>query len=373
VRTPHGTGCWDEWQQFLRTHRKPKILLIQRDNIGDLVLTTPFLRSLREALPGAMLDILSNSYNAPVLAGNGAIDQHYWYTKLKHRSKHQSALRVIVDNWKLRRQLRLRNYDLAIIPATLLSEHALRLARSCRPKRIAAFTSALDAAVNGVDLAIDPNRVDVHPVKAQRAMLEHLVPKEILEKLPAEPPPCEVTVDREMRAQIERRLEFKPDAKVVAFHVSARKIDQRWPAENFAALMRRVHVELGAQLLLLWAPGSSENPLHPGDDEKAEEISALISDLAFKSHSTATLGELIAVLSLADLVVLSDGGAMHLAAALQKPLVCMFGNSDPNVWRAWRTRQSVLRDSSNRVAALPVERVFAAIGPLLEPVQATLA
>ena len=196
-------------------------------------------------------------------------------------------------------------------------------------------------------------------------MLEHLIPKEILERLEVEPPACEVSVDEDLRNKIAGHLNLRHPAKVVAFHVSARKVDQRWSAENFAALMRRVHDHFGTELLLLWAPGSSGNPLHPGDDEKAEEISALLSEIPFKSYPTATLAELIAVLSFADLVVLSDGGAMHLAAALQKPLVCMFGNSDPSVWCAWRTRQAVLRDSSKRVAALTVEQVFNEIGPLL--------
>ncbi len=363
----HGTGSWDEWHQFLKTHQRAKILVIQRDNIGDLVLTTPLLRSLRVALPLAQIDVLSNSYNAPVLAGNSAISHHFWYTKLKHRAKHQSALRVTFDNWQLRARLRRQGYDLAIITATSLSSHALRLARSCRPKRCAAFANPIDAALKGIDLAIDPQKVDAHAVMAQRAMLDHLLPEEMLARLASEPPPCEVSVDAATRETIAGHLGIQTNRKLVAFHVSARKVDQRWSAERFAELMRRVHEELKAELLLLWAPGSSENPLHPGDDEKAEEISALLSDLPVKSYATTTLSELIAVLSLADLVVLSDGGAMHLAAALQKPLVCMFGNSDPNVWRAWRTPQAVLRDSSNRVAALSVERVFREIGPLLAP------
>ena len=168
MKPPHGTGSWEEWAQFLRMHSAPNILVIQRDNIGDLVLTTPFLRALRSAVPGAKIDVLSNSYNAPVLAGNTAIDQHFWYTKLKHRANQQSVLKVTIANWKLRRQLRQRGYDLALIPATLLSDHALRLARSCRPNRIAAFASAVEAAIQGVDLALDPSRIERHPVIAQR-------------------------------------------------------------------------------------------------------------------------------------------------------------------------------------------------------------
>jgi ADP-heptose:LPS heptosyltransferase len=84
------------------------------------------------------------------------------------------------------------------------------------------------------------------------------------------------------------------------------------------------------------------------------------------AHVTSTIADLIAVLALTDLVVMSDGGAMHIAAALQRPLVCMFGNSDPEVWQAWGTEQTVLRDSSHTVAALSSDTVFEAVAPLLQ-------
>jgi ADP-heptose:LPS heptosyltransferase len=202
-------------------------------------------------------------------------------------------------------------------------------------------------------------------VRLQRFMLQQLLPPEQRSALPAELPRCEVSVDHVLREAIAKTMNRTDGRPLVAFHISARKVDQRWSAENFAALMRRVKQRHDADLLLLWAPGASDNPLHPGDDAKAEEVLALLFDVPVIAHPTHTLPELMAVLSLADLVVLSDGGAMHIAAALQKPLLCMFGNSDPKVWQAWQTRQIVLRDTSHTVAALSVDRVMDALSELL--------
>jgi ADP-heptose:LPS heptosyltransferase len=367
VTAGHASGAWDAWHAELRERPDIKMLVIQRDNIGDLVLTTPLLRALRCNLKNARIDLLSNSYNAPVLVGNSAIDHHYTYTKLKHRAAGQSRIGVALNTWRLYRLLRRERYDVAVITAAILSEQTLKLARACRPRRIAAFTNPADAALRGIDLAIDPENLPRHAVRLQRFMLEQLLPPERRSALPVELPPCEVSVDAVLRAAIAANLKFRSGRPVVAFHISARKIDQRWSAENFAALMRGVKQQHDADLLLLWAPGSSDNPLHPGDDAKAEEVLALLFDVPVLAHATHTLAELVAVLSLADLVVLSDGGAMHIAAALQKPLVCMFGNSDPEVWQAWQTRQIVLRDASHTVAALSVDSVMHAVSALLRP------
>ena len=60
-----------------------RILLIRRDNIGDLVCTTPVFRALRERWPRAHIGVLVNSYNAPVLENNPDVDAVYAYTKAK--------------------------------------------------------------------------------------------------------------------------------------------------------------------------------------------------------------------------------------------------------------------------------------------------
>ena len=62
-----------------------RILVVRRDNIGDLILTTPLLHALRRARPQAHIAALVNSYNAPVLDGNPDVDAVHVYDKAKHR------------------------------------------------------------------------------------------------------------------------------------------------------------------------------------------------------------------------------------------------------------------------------------------------
>ena len=71
------------------------ILIIRRDNIGDLVCTTPLIGALRQRFPHGWLGALVNSYNAPVLEGNPDLDEVFVYTKAKHRSAGESLAAIL--------------------------------------------------------------------------------------------------------------------------------------------------------------------------------------------------------------------------------------------------------------------------------------
>jgi len=79
---------------------------------------------------------------------------------------------------------------------------------------------------------------------------------------------------------------------------------------------------------------------------------------------TPNLGELIAGLSLCDRVICSDGGAMHLAAALAKPIVCLFGQSDAARWHPWGVPYELLQPASRDVRDIGLGDVLAALGRL---------
>jgi ADP-heptose:LPS heptosyltransferase len=65
--------------------------------------------------------------------------------------------------------------------------------------------------------------------------------------------------------------------------------------------------------------------------------------LAYPTHE---LRDLTAALSLADYVICSDGGAMHIAAALGKPVLCFFGDSDATRWHPWGVPYRLLQPDS---------------------------
>ena len=314
--------------------RAPRILIVRRDNIGDLVCTTPLFDALRAQLPNAWLGALVTTYNAEVLARNPALDEVFVYEKLKHRQGGLIAhfSKRIGQLARLRRQ----KFDRVLVPAP--SPQSLKLARSLTPGQVVAAPSAVAAGM--------------HEVERSFALLKAL-------GAGGRPGPMRVIPDPQSKAELKRKIGDRP---FVAVHISARRPAQRWPLERYAGLIAHLSTQL--KVILLWAPGARDNPRHPGDDEAAAELLRSLKSGAAFPLPTPELKTLIAALSLADRVVCPDGGAMHLAAALGKPVVALFGDSPVARWRPWGVPHRVVQPASRDLADLPLRAVVAACAEL---------
>ena len=304
----------------------PRILLLRRDNIGDLVCTTPLLAALREQLPRAWLGALVTTYNAEVLAGNPALDEVFVYEKLKHRSG--SLLSHLRTRLGQVSRLRRQGLDCVLVPAP--APQALKLARSLKPGQVLASPASFSPRLHEVERVFELGRTL---------------------GLNGKPGAVQVFPDAQRKAELQKQVGAGP---FVAIHISARRPAQQWPLERYATLAAQLARE--ARVLLLWAPGSRTNPGHPGDDEAA--VTVLKAAPAAIPVPTPDLKTLIAALSLADSVVCPDGGAMHLAAALGKPVVALFGDSPPERWRPWGVAHRVVRPESRDLADLPLQPVL---------------
>jgi len=112
-------------------------------------------------------------------------------------------------------------------------------------------------------------------------------------------------------------------------------------------------------------PDGADGRRHPGDDEKAAAIVKAVAGRApLVAYRAGPLPELVGALAACDAVITSDGGAMHLAAALGKPIVCFFGDMPPERWRPWGVAHRVLRPESRRAADITVEDAMAAFREL---------
>ncbi len=326
--------------------RTPRILVIRRDNIGDLVCTTPLLRSLRTQLPRARIAALATRYNAAALAGNPDLDAVYAYTKAKHRGEGENVIALYARRVGLALELRRERFDWVLLPG---GPHASAL-------RFARWIGAQRTLVRGpADAAAGPHEVEQCCSLLARMGLRY------------ETPPQRVVPDPGELAAIGSRIAAHWPARpgsLIALHLSARKPSQRWSAANFAALARALHRESGAAFLLLWAPGGSEGRAHPGDDEKAREVIEAAGAVPVLPLATRRLEVLIAALAHCDAVICCDGGAMHLAAALGKPIVCLFGRSDAARWRPWGVAHELLQKDSREVSDIAPREALAAYARL---------
>jgi len=315
-----------------------KILVIRRDNIGDLVCTTPLLRELRRQLPDVVLEVLATRYNEAVLAGNPDINALHYYIKAKHR-KNDSLVRIYIARFVLLLRLYSKKYDLALLPGDA-SKSAMRLARWIRPKRVVSQSATIDFA---------------HEVERCCSLLP------MIGLSYASPPPL-VCSTGTYSASLK-----KTGRVIVGVHISARKPSQQWDQRHFLSLMRKIHdSDPETAFLLLWSPGSRSNPLHPGDDEKAEAIVSEAGEIPLTPVSTTNLSQLISAIAQCDRFICADGGAMHIAAGLGKPIVALFGKSDARRWHPWGVPYRLLQAEDMDVASIGVNHVCAEYMNLIE-------
>jgi heptosyltransferase III len=331
-----------------------KILVIRRDNIGDLVCTTPLFSALRKHYPEAKIAALVNSYNAPVLSGNPEIDNVHVYRKAKHRKPGESRLEIWWETCQLMLRLRKERFDVAIVATPALQPGAHRFARWTGARRIIAYSES--AGGNSCPLT------QIDGMHESELVMRLLQPLGINDA----PGPLSIFADRELAARVAIPAVALPSTPLIALHISARKPAQRWPEDRFAELAHALHARFGASFLVFWSPGADNHPQHPGDDAKAGHLLALCRDIPVLACKTERLEDLIAGLSRCDYVICSDGGAMHIAAGLGKPLVCFFGNSGAERWHPWGVPYELLQPASRNVIDVSVEDALEAFDRLTQ-------
>lgn len=331
----------------------PRILVIRRDNIGDLVCTTPLISALRRRYPQAHIAALVNTYNRQVLEAHPDLDALYAYAKAKHRLPGQGRAGIYWDKFRLMLKLRAERFDYAILASPYPGPSALRLARWIAPRHIAGY-------------AEPSGRVDValpHAIAEVMHEVEDVYRLAQLFGIEGAPGKLSLAVNAAALEQARGALRAHGSSgRLIAVHISARKASQRWPAERFAELMRALGRE--AKLLLLWSPGASDHRQHPGDDDKAQAVMRAVPDLPLLAFPTRELKQLVAALSLADYVICSDGGAMHIAAGLGKPILCFFGDSDATRWHPWGVPYRLLQPDSRNAADISVAAALQAFREL---------
>jgi ADP-heptose:LPS heptosyltransferase len=328
---------------------RPGILIIRRDNIGDLVCTTPLISALRLRYPRTHIAALVNTYNRQVLEGHPDLDALYAYSKAKHRLPGQSLAAVYWDRLRLLLKLRAQRFDTVLLASTDPGASALRLARWIAPAHIAGY-----AGTGGlVDRALP------HCAAGGTHEVEKTFGLAKLFGIECAPGKLSMTVNAEALERARAALGARDQGRrLIAVHISARKPSQRWPAERFAGLMQALAAE--ADFLLLWSPGAADHPQHPGDDAKAKVVMDAAGQLRLTAYPTQELRDLAAALSLADSVICSDGGAMHIAAALGKPILCFFGDSDAARWHPWGVPYRLLQPDSRNAADISVDAALRA-------------
>lgn len=286
-------------------HKSASILVVGPSWVGDMVMAQSLFKLLKQRHPEAAIDVLAPSWSKPLLARmaevRDALSMPLGHGQLRLR-----------ERYRLGRSLAVKGYDQAIIlPNSLKS--ALVPFWADIPLRTGYLGELRWGLIN------DLRRLDktLLPMTVQRFLALGMVRGNNVSDTPiptlhASPAGIEAALSRlGLARSTQPLLVLCPGAEYGPA--------KRWPAEYFAEIAR---AKL-AQGWAVWLFGSDK------DVAITAQVRALAGAQCVDLAGRTSLAEAIDLLSLADLVVSNDSGLMHVAAALKRKLVAIFGSSNP--------------------------------------------
>lgn len=282
-----------------------KILVVAPSWIGDTILAQPLFARLREKHPGLILDAYAPAWAAPVLERmpevRRVIPNPFVHGELNLRGR-----------WRAGRRLARDGYDAAIILPNSWKSALLPFFAGI-PQRIGFLGEARYGLLNLIhrlDEAALPQLAERYAKLAEAA---GALPRRPL------PEPRLVVSEEAVSATLnELRLDREP-APVVFCPGAEYGPAKRWPAAHFAELAH----SLGRNGQPVWLVGSAK------DVTIGAEIETHAGGACINLCGRTSLAQAIDLLSCARLVVSNDSGLMHVAAALRRPLVALYGSSSP--------------------------------------------
>ena len=136
-------------------------------------------------------------------------------------------------------------------------------------------------------------------------------------------------------AQLRNKWSWPP-GRLVILQPGARWDNKRWPPEYFAETVRRLAAELPDLSFAILGSRA--------DQELARIILPLCPGRILDLTGQTSLPEMVEWIRLSDLVITNDTGPMHVAAALQKPLIAIFGPTDPHSTGPYRQEDAVFQE-----------------------------
>lgn len=294
-----------------RTFRR--ILLIKPSSLGDVVHALPVLHGLRQRYPKARISWLLASSLADLLAGQPDLDEIIPFDRARFGGLGRS-LPVTAEFTEFLRQLRARRFDLALDLQGLFRSGFLATA-SGAPVRIG-FADARELAWVFYTHRLTAPSPDTHAADRNYLVASLLGFADL-------PMRCELhltAAERDAADRLLRAAGLAPDRPFAVLAPGARWETKRWPTDKFAQLAGRIVREANMQVVVV----GSLREKHLGAAVAAQTDGA-VCDLVGRT----SLRELMAVIAAADLVVTNDSGTKDIASAFARPLVCLFGPTNP--------------------------------------------
>jgi ADP-heptose:LPS heptosyltransferase len=277
-----------------------KILLIQLRRLGDVLMTTPAIRQLHQALPDAELTFLTEAPSEQLLQYNPHLNEVWLLPK-------QMTLK---ESFNFLRQLRQMRFDCVIdFFGNPRSAFVGRL--SGAPTRIGFdFRGRSWLYTNAIPLLSGAGYAATHKLQ----LLEALgLPVDTTDLLPEFPISAK---ERVFATDLLEQLGVQPEDKVVTISPVSRQPYKRWALENFAQLADWLIERYAVRILFVYGPG---------EQIFVDEVRSKMHREALQNYNSPNLAQTRAIFERVILHVGNDNGPRHFAVAADIPTVAIFG------------------------------------------------
>jgi heptosyltransferase II len=290
-----------------------RLLVVLPNWVGDVALATPALRAIREHYPKAHIGYLMRPYVREVLEPCQWCDEVFFFSGSGNKARRQH------DYLKLAGEIRKRKFEVAMLFSN--SFRAALLAKLAGVKIRIGYTR--DGRSMLLTVKMMPDRVKgkyvaapmVHYYGALARYLGCTVDEDRLE-LPVRPAD-QAAADRLLAEQ-----GFGQGQRFIAINPGAAYGSAKcWPPERFAEVAERLTERTGMRSLVVYGPGEQ--------DIARRIVQCAKPDTAVVPPQTVGLGVAKGLMNRASLLVTNDTGPRHFARAFGKPVVTIFGSTDP--------------------------------------------
>ncbi|MBU0650506.1 lipopolysaccharide heptosyltransferase II, partial [bacterium] len=286
----------------MKIQNNNKILIIKLGSIGDVIHTLPIAEILKTTYPDCQIDWLVEKKSANLLEENPFITNLFVFER--------TAKNFIQKIQKIRDQ----NYDFAIdFQGTYKSQLFIMFSKA---KTKIGYNKTKEKIPFSYNLKINLKTLDKHAVDRNIDLIKPLgitVPEKINFKI-------EISDQEKQNAQ-NKLKEYGINHNFCVISGSAGKPANRWDPLNFAELIKEITQNLNLDVILIG---------NKADDFLNSKI--MISSNSKKAHNISgklTLKETAYLLNKSQFIICGDTGPMHIAVAVNCPVIALFGGSNP--------------------------------------------
>ena len=304
-----------------------RILIIKLRHHGDMLLITPVINTLKQRYPSAKIDVLLYAETREMLSANPAI---HWIYSIDRQWKKQGIRHQLGQEWRLLRTLRAHHYDLVVNLAdqwrsaivTGLSGAPVRLGFDFIKRRHPLWRQSHTHLISTADHG------HLHTVEQNLSILTPL-------DLPHIDSRVTMSYTQQDWQQVQALLPQSWSADYIVIQPTSRWFFKCWPEARMSEVINALS-QCGQHILLTSGPDERERAMIDRIQQGCPDANVI--SLA----GQLSLRQLAATIDHARLFIGVDSVPMHMAAALQTPLIALFGPSKLTFWRPWQAQGEVI-------------------------------